>query len=209
MTVCDFSMSVSNVALAILFFWSLLHVFNRLLRHRNRLIVLPWNLSHGKLRSRINVSLRHVHLHIQTTICNSLHDRFTALLASKKYKKYKTVLSWFYEFGCLASIVGMVGACAMLSWSCWTLAWNMIKVANQKTSTLHSHTKRSTIHSTSRPQGWSTIQPIVSFLQVKAPLPMNQIPGVTVPFSDLPIIICAVFTSQLVHELGHAIAAAM
>ncbi len=156
-------MSVSNVALALLFFWSLLHVVNRLLQHSSRLIVLPWSLGRRKLSSRIDVSLRHVHLHIQTTTCNPLHDRFTALLASKQYKQYKTLLSWFYWFGYLAAIVGMVGACAMLSWSCWTLAWNMVQVPNQKTSTLHNHTKRSTTHSTAKSQGWSTIQPIVSF----------------------------------------------
>ncbi|KAF8737464.1 hypothetical protein AX14_012846 [Amanita brunnescens Koide BX004] len=89
----------------------------------------------------------------------------------------------------------MIGACIILLWTSWSLAWNTVKVPNQKTSTLHSHEKRDTVHSTSRSQGWYTIEPII--------------PGVTVPFSDLPIMFCAVFTSQLIHELGHAVAAAI
>lgn len=36
-----------------------------------------------------------------------------------------------------------------------------------------------------------------------------QIPGVTVPLSDLPFIVVSVFASQLFHEFGHAMAAAL
>lgn len=157
-------MSVAQVAIAVLIFWSLLHVFNRLLRRKNQRVVLPSNLSKRRFGNRIDASLRYVHLHIQTTSCNPLHDRFTALLASKRYKQCNTALSWFYSFGCLAAVVGLIGACIILLWTSWSLAWNTVKVPNQKTSTLHSHEKRDTVHSTSRSQGWYTIEPIVSRL---------------------------------------------
>lgn len=39
-------------------------------------------------------------------------------------------------------------------------------------------------------------------------IPNSQIPGVTVPLGHLPVIVIAVFLSQVVHELGHAIAGA-
>lgn len=147
---------------SMLVFWSLLHVFNRLLRRRNQRAVLPSNLSKRKLGSSIDISLRYVHLHIQTTSCNALHDRFATLLASKRYTRYKMALSWFYRVGCLAAVAGMMGACVILLWTCGTLAWNIVKAPNQKPLTLHSHEKRDTMHSARRSQGWSTIEPIVS-----------------------------------------------
>lgn len=155
-------MSVANVVLTVFAFWSLLHVFNHLLRRRNQRTVLPSNLSRRKLGSPIDISLRYVHLHIQTTSCNPLHDRFANLLASKRYKRYKTALSWFYRVGCLAAVAGMIGACVILLWTCGTLAWNTVKAPNQSTLTPHSHEKRDTMPSTRRSQGWSTIEPIVS-----------------------------------------------
>ena len=36
-----------------------------------------------------------------------------------------------------------------------------------------------------------------------------QIPGLTVPLGHLPVVLIAVFISQIVHEFGHAIAAAV
>ncbi|KAJ3538091.1 hypothetical protein NMY22_g5314 [Coprinellus aureogranulatus] len=35
------------------------------------------------------------------------------------------------------------------------------------------------------------------------------VPGITVPLSDLPFIVISVFASQVIHELGHALAAAL
>lgn len=156
-------MSVANIVISVLVFWSLLHVFNRFLRRRNQRAVLPSNLSKRKLGSPIDISLRYVHLHIQTTSCNPLHDRFATLLASKRYKRYKTALSWFYRVGFLAAVAGMIGACVILLWTCGTLAWNTVKAPNQKTLTPHSHEKRDTMHNTRRSPGWSTIEPIVSY----------------------------------------------
>ena len=34
-------------------------------------------------------------------------------------------------------------------------------------------------------------------------------PGVTVPLSDIPFILVSLFCSQIIHELGHAVAAAV
>lgn len=38
---------------------------------------------------------------------------------------------------------------------------------------------------------------------------VGQIPGVTVPLAHLPLIVGAVFATQAVHELGHALAGAL
>ncbi|KAF8626451.1 hypothetical protein AX15_004867 [Amanita polypyramis BW_CC] len=188
-------MSIQRAALALLVFWSSLHGLKRVLRRRRRRIVLPWNLSRGRLTSRTAVSLQHVHLNLQTTSCNTLYDRFASLLASKQYKKCKTALSLFYNLGYFSAVLGMLGASIILFWTCCSIMWKMLVSQKQSTWTAHNYSKRDTTYGGTGSHAWSTIKPII--------------PGLTVPFSDLPIIFCAVFMTQIIHELGHAIAAAI
>ncbi len=55
------------------------------------------------------------------------------------------------------------------------------------------------------------LKPIVSTLYTGAieVLTLFQIPGLTAPLGHFPIILIAVFISQIVHEFGHGIAAAV
>ena len=154
------SMSVQSVAF-VLIFWSSLHGLKRVLRRRSQRAVLPWNLSRSRLASGITISLRHVHLHIQTTSCNSLHDRFASCLASKQYKKSRAALSLFYRLGYFSAILGMFGASIILSWTCCSLAWRMFTSPKQTTSTVYNYSKRDTSYSDTGPYAWSTIKPIV------------------------------------------------
>ncbi|KIL62786.1 hypothetical protein M378DRAFT_25376 [Amanita muscaria Koide BX008] len=187
-------MSVGYAALAVLLFWSLLHGIRHILNRPSRGAVLPWNLNKTRRfsSSTIQLSLHHVHLQVQTTACNTLHDRFIHLLTSKGNRKYKIWLSSLYKIGYYFAILGMAAATIILFWTCWLLLY---KISSRSPFTVTTHlNKRHNPGSISQSQVWPTITPLI--------------PGITVPLSDLPIIICAVFVSQIIHELGHAIAAA-
>ncbi|KAF8634073.1 hypothetical protein AX17_004335 [Amanita inopinata Kibby_2008] len=117
-------------------------------------------------------------------------------LASRQKKKVKAALTLFYKLGFIVASLGMIVAFCLLLGTCWALVWRFLTGTNRDLMPdLKVHLKRDVTDFPMQSEHWPTVRPII--------------PGVTVPFSDLPILLCSVFISQVVHEVGHAMAAAI
>ncbi|KAJ7176575.1 hypothetical protein C8R46DRAFT_39915 [Mycena filopes] len=92
-------------------------------------------------------------------------------------------------------VLGTVASLGLLLWNCThSLApWIHILIAPSSPAPLLKRGMEM-LHETITPHA-SVIKPII--------------PGVTVPLNHLPVILLAVFLSQLVHEFGHAVSAAL
>ncbi|KAG6864597.1 hypothetical protein C0991_008361 [Blastosporella zonata] len=151
--------------------------------------------------STTTVVLKGLHLRVQTTYWNLSHD---LLSTSLKNSHLCRALIHSYDLGAVIGLIGMLAAIGFLlttgGTSTVSLArkiWEYTTNISPEPSEILGTLARRGIDASSEqaPTSTSFIKPII--------------PGVTVPLSHLPIILAAVFLSQIVHEFGHAIAAAL
>ncbi|KAI0313672.1 hypothetical protein OF83DRAFT_1175456 [Amylostereum chailletii] len=97
----------------------------------------------------------------------------------------------------------MVATIGLLGWTIWQLGGALVqpRAVLPSTTKTETHTKRSPIDSSILPPDTS---PTSEQLQLHL-----LIPGLTLPLSDLPVLLLALFGSQLFHEAGHALCAAL
>ncbi|KAJ7572653.1 hypothetical protein C8J56DRAFT_584108 [Mycena floridula] len=98
----------------------------------------------------------------------------------QRYSRLRNAFILFYDAGNVLGLLGMIVAVSLLLWTFFALVGDLI-------ATEPRHHKRDLDS--------DFVKPII--------------PGVTVPLSDAPVILFAVFTCQVIHELGHAFAAAI
>ncbi|KAG1733856.1 uncharacterized protein EDB91DRAFT_624050 [Suillus paluster] len=144
------------------------------------------------------VSRRLFHLRVQTRAFNALHDTFSLRLASRNYLRTRKLLLIFYDTGSVLVVFGMFTAVILLFWTMVSLLSSAFLRLTASDSTSASLLKRA-VGATSRTKTYSgtahAINPII--------------PGLTVPLTHLPLILFSLCTSQIVHEIGHAITAAI
>ncbi|KAG6833021.1 hypothetical protein H0H87_012279 [Tephrocybe sp. NHM501043] len=133
----------------------------------------------ASVRSDWTVVLKGLHLRVQTTRWNGPHD---VLAASLQHTRLVRVLRSVYDLGSVVGVLGMLAALAFL----------LVTGAASAVSLFHKL--------------WAASEPLAK-RSLDPPRPI--IPGITVPLAHLPLILLAVFLAQIVHELGHALAAAL
>lgn len=142
----------------------------------------------------------------------------------KGNRNINTIFQVVYTLGIIFGATGMLIAAGGLVWICADSVRTLFKkisLENAGQSYETSRLVKRLLESTENEKSsgvlssaqFSGIIIIVGCLRLKnmfinLKYSLLQIPGVTVPLSDLPLIILAVFLSQIVHELGHAVAAA-
>jgi hypothetical protein len=68
--------------------------------------------------SAIKVMLTNLHLQIQSIAWNPRHESLANSIAKRKNVHIKTSLTYFYNVGCAAGLLGMAGALGVLVWTC-------------------------------------------------------------------------------------------
>lgn len=98
--------------IGILVLWLVIHVAHNLVHRRQNTSVLP--IQHNIRRSKATVTLKSLHLKVQTTSFNRLHDVLTTRLQKNGYG---TILESFYDLGTFICAFGMTVAIGLLVWT--------------------------------------------------------------------------------------------
>ncbi|KAF9042911.1 hypothetical protein BJ165DRAFT_1348532 [Panaeolus papilionaceus] len=206
-------MSFGGFVLCICITWCLIHLIHHRYAKQPQGSLLPSQIQarhHNPIitRGSTQISLNGTHLRVSTTHFNAAHDALASLLAKKKYATLRSLVSGLYTAGSVLSVIGAFLAVGVLLWTWSTLIRDSLKIFIPNTPaeaplSLTGLAKRTLGEAGGQVQSSTT--PSTS-------LPLNItpiIPGVTVPMSHFPLLLLAVFISQLLHEAGHAIAGAV
>ncbi|KAH7340106.1 hypothetical protein B0J17DRAFT_649938, partial [Rhizoctonia solani] len=216
--------SLMDALLSLCVFWSGLHTYKHLitrfyLTHPSRELtrsraVLPLDtspaprissLSHfvGHKAARIfhglqlSVSLTTVNLRVETTILNSSFDKASTQITQSSPRPHvsniKQLYSKFYSLGAATGLFGMVLGYMLLLWSCLMVFHDLGPTPATNGPTENEDEPLSSTEGSPMGGTGLTVQPII--------------PGVTVPFSHVPILLGALLVSQVIHEAGHAFTA--
>ncbi|KAI0084668.1 hypothetical protein BDY19DRAFT_970529 [Irpex rosettiformis] len=208
-------MGTLTLAYAISIFWLALHALHRFLSKRvtNTSILPTSGESHTRRygsswlsKSHIRVTLHAAHLKIETTGLNAFHDAWSSQVRKTSHARFKWIVMVFYDMGSVAGVAGMVFALGLLWVTAWKsslsiLGWGTSAIGTGTASPAGAFTKRDNIYEEASVGAAKTESGA-------APLQLI-LPGVTVPLSHLPILFFALFFTQVIHELGHAITAAL
>lgn len=186
-------MTVVLTVLWVTCFWLVVYCVKYLSRSSRQL--LPF---FQPRRQTVEVSVKDLHLRIKTNALNVLHDELCDSLSSDECRRLKRALLRLYDLGSLVGVIGMIGALLLL----WSITANLLMSMawasfNRSPSSLVKRGVESEVGGltpTLAGNGAFSVRAII--------------PGVTVPLSHLPIILVALCVCQIVHEVGHAIAAA-
>ncbi|KAG6918082.1 hypothetical protein DXG01_016534 [Tephrocybe rancida] len=203
----------SMAALLVLtFIWAAIHALNYLLKPSSSHTLLPstaftrYSQRNAWSESTTTVVLKGLHLRISTTYWNLSHDLLSTSLKNGRIAGLNRVVKRLYDLG---TVMGLIGMLAALGFLLTTGGVSAVSLANKLWgSTAHTPSTPSEVvgalskRSVDAAPGGPEAHTSSSFIK---PI----IPGVTVPLSHLPVILAAVFLAQIVHELGHAIAAAI
>ncbi|KAJ3726257.1 peptidase family M50-domain-containing protein [Lentinula raphanica] len=189
--------AISLISLA----WVLVHLLYRLCKPKAPLLP-TFNNAPTSRASRswatdnsisTTVTVNKVQLRIETSAFNSRHEQLAFRLRDRRSKRLRKWVTTFYNAGVVAGICGLVlGLLTLL----WITGDSLLARILLQSSKLSSHDKRA--------------------LDVEGSAQFNAqnyiwlvIPGLTVPWTHLPLIIIAVSFCQIVHEIGHAVAGAL
>ncbi|KAK0196677.1 hypothetical protein F5146DRAFT_918911 [Armillaria mellea] len=178
--------------------WTAIHAVVHSLNSRKGSL-LPTELRSSrpsrKLRGDTHVTARYFHLKIESSAWNRHHDGLAGKLGSRRYQRYSNTLGYFYDAGVAFGVLGMLCAIGLLLWTC----------ANLFTETFHRGSAADVHRVVKRDMQEASrtdVRRSEGFIHA-------IIPGVTVPFSHITPIFLAIFLSQVVHEVGHAVSGAL
>ncbi|KAF8908075.1 hypothetical protein CPB84DRAFT_1674344 [Gymnopilus junonius] len=198
-------MSIGHAFLFLAVIWTTIHFLYRIWYRKGVYTLLPAYLgSSAHLYRSTKVSLNALQLKVSTSQWNVHHDRLSTTFTRKANRTMNTLFQAVYNVGIIFSAIGMLVAVGGLVWVSAGSAWTMF----QKISLGNSSQSHEASRLVKRLENTEDRKPIGTLPSAQFPGIIPIIPGITVPLSDLPIIILAVFLSQVVHELGHAVAAA-
>ncbi|EMD32425.1 hypothetical protein CERSUDRAFT_99509 [Gelatoporia subvermispora B] len=156
----------------------------------------------------LTITLRKANLRVQSTALNASHDVLARSLARGRARR---VLGAFYDLGSILGVIGMLGSFVLLLWTAVQLISGLSGARDAVSGHLHdvvsapAQTVRHKRHLEPADFGAATTGP-----QSSSELPLHIIiPGVTVPLTHLPLLLAALLASQVIHEAGHAITAAI
>lgn len=146
------------------------------------------------LGRRTEISRRGFSLQLESTSFNAAHDTLLETL-SREESVVGAALRSLYDVGALVGILGLISGLVLLLWS-------LVR-------TVAPETLPTGPSSDNQGAGFSSSASGVAIFDHSSTSQLRPIvPGFTVPFFHAPVILVALFVSQVVHELGHAIAAA-
>ncbi|KAI0635430.1 hypothetical protein C8Q77DRAFT_1108050 [Trametes polyzona] len=186
-------------------FWVLLYALRESLLRARRISALPSLTSSARAPSTelfrsscTRITLDRCHLRYQSTAWNALHQSSLARLA--KRGDWRRALQGAYDVGSVLGILGMLGSVSLLLWT----------TAQLFASVYNSSTTSSPVVPTAniRKRDTFAVEQSSTDLGSKAALQLI-IPGLTTPLHHLPLLLVALLTAQVVHECGHAVAAAL
>ncbi|KAJ4001428.1 peptidase family M50-domain-containing protein [Lentinula boryana] len=188
-------MPLSHAISIISLVWVIIHIVYRVWKPKAALLPTFNNVPRARswVERSTTVTLNKVQLKIQTTAFNARHDELASKLRDRRSKQLRKWTAVFYSIGVIAGICGLfLGLVVLL----WITGQSLLSLVFPTSSRLHSHQKRDL--DSAAPAHFDAsnyIRPVI--------------PGLTVPWAHLPIIIVAVCLCQIVHELGHALAGAL
>ncbi|KAH9061162.1 hypothetical protein EDB87DRAFT_1560900 [Lactarius vividus] len=190
-----------SLALPLLLSWVFIHLIHRFYKPPNKSRgILPTSLTNRR-RNTTTVTLKTVYLRIESTAFNFHHDVLSHWLTRNTTARLYTALRVAFDVGIVTSLLGMVVALALLSWTFILLARRLVAGLAPPSPDMHAHVKRAY---------QSDYAPPTPPARAPADIPVQLlIPGVTLPLSHLPMLIGALFFSQAIHEAGHAVCAAL
>ncbi|KAG8900882.1 hypothetical protein FRB99_005691 [Tulasnella sp. 403] len=154
-----------------------------------------------RLNRYTEITQKGLTLRLETTGLNSAQDALGEVL-TQTYPVQGKLVRAFYDVGTFVGVLGMVAAIGIMSWSVVQL-YSMPTNRHRPPTAVALPADDEAIPSFAgsafsqsiydRPSD-ATLRPII--------------PGLTVPFFHVPVLFFALLFSQIVHEIGHAIAAA-
>jgi S2P endopeptidase len=200
--------------------WSSIHLVHRFYVPANKSRnLLPTSLTTRK-RTFTAVTVAGPYLRVESTAFNSGHDILAQWFSRNRISHVPAALRVIFDLGIVVSLLGMVCALAVLVWTFVQLARKSVADLVPQTAGVHPHAKRAydSIYAppTVTPRTTTDIPvqllvrtPFLLIRFLRAAHPPTQIPGITLPLSDFPLLISALFFSQAIHEAGHALSAAV
>ncbi|KAI0354020.1 hypothetical protein OH77DRAFT_1426424 [Trametes cingulata] len=187
-------------------FWSALYAFRYHRRRARRVSTLPGLTSSARpastelFRSSVTrITLDKCHLRYQSTAWNALHQSSSARLA--KRTDWRTALQLVYDVGSLLGVLGMLGSVLLLVWTTLQLASTLYAGSTH----VGSHVSAGGI----RKRDFNDYgDDAIHEADVAPPLQLI-VPGLTTPLHHLPLLLVALLATQVIHECGHAVAAAL
>ncbi|KAK0463696.1 uncharacterized protein EV420DRAFT_1638620 [Desarmillaria tabescens] len=182
----------------LLLFWTAIHAIVRSLNSEKGSL-LPTELRSSrpsrKLRGGTHVTARYFHLKIESSAWNRYHDSLIGKLVSRRFQRSSRALGYFYDAGVAFGVLGMLCAIGLLLWTCANLFTETF--LRDSVVEVHRVVKRD-----KQEASRIDVRGSGSFVQA-------IIPGVTVPFSHITPILLAIFLTQVIHEVGHAVSGAL
>ncbi|KZT64798.1 hypothetical protein DAEQUDRAFT_769369 [Daedalea quercina L-15889] len=149
--------------------------------------------------SRLFVTERILFLGVRTTLFNRRADWLADWLEGKG-RSFARAARAVYDVGCVLAAAGMLAALGLLTWTAARLAGAVLG------SWAGTGSAASAAHM------WKRDEAAEAFAESQAGygIPVYAIiPGVTVPLSHIPLLLVVLISSQIIHELGHLITAAL
>ncbi|KAI0338311.1 hypothetical protein BDW22DRAFT_1382221, partial [Trametopsis cervina] len=208
-------MSLVSLAYTILAFWSILHGVRHFLVHRTSRpskSILPTAFAAPGQRHRwfhlshLRITLQTVHLKLETTGFNNCHDGWTAYFNKRSHAVVRRNASLFYNLGSIAGLLGMFASVILL----WLTVYRSLLHLPAYTARMPDSDHNLAGNTLSR-RDYVSLDGATSPADMETSrVPLQIIlPGVTVPLSHLPLLLVALLFSQVIHELGHAVTAAL
>ncbi|KAI9068996.1 hypothetical protein FKP32DRAFT_1671751 [Trametes sanguinea] len=197
---------LERLLLWLVVFWAALYALRYYRRRNRRITTLPsltsssWPASTELFKSAVTrITLSKLHLRYQSTAWNALHQSSSARLA--KRTEWRRALQLVYDIGSVLGVLGMLGSVLLLAWTSIQLASSMFSHSAQVDAPEQSRqfSKRELPEDDATAAHESPASPALQLI----------IPGVTVPLHHLPLLLVALLTTQVIHECGHAVAAAL
>ncbi|KAK7689510.1 hypothetical protein QCA50_007302 [Cerrena zonata] len=198
-------MSLLDVGLYVSGFWAVLYLIKSFRQRRTSTFNNDLLGQRALTKSRSSdVQLQACFLRLETRTLNNTQEKLATWLVRSPTWKWATTA--FYDIGSLCSLVGMLLAQALLLWSIYFFAGNIFSTGG---SYILEPTPTTLIHK----RDW---QDIASATRNDSPptsangSPISLlIPGVTIPTPHFIPLLLMLFLAQSLHEVGHAIAAAV
>lgn len=159
-------------------------------------------------------------LSASTTVLNALPKN----ILDKRSGRLRPLLRALYDLGSALGLAGGVAAIAGTVWALqevWKAVWeearlHATEMAAEEAVKVVKRSLGEASASSSISPGSGGLQPLVSEyvlllcrIKYRSSELIRQLPGVTIPWSHMPTVVLALLVNQLVHELGHAMSAAV
>lgn len=176
------------------------------------------------------VILDKVHLRVESTAWNVRHNALSLWLSKTRSTAVKGFLLVLYDAGSIVGVIGMLTAMSLLGWTSVRLGLALFHgppdmnthVQPVQKATLHAKRELNSggSHGDTSYDGSVSVQLLVSSGSVHSPpfatsgghhgsRHFDQIPGITIPLSHFPLLFVSLLLSQVFHEAGHAVCAAL